>query len=59
MTKFWTIFIERGDPYKKKSNFFSQPSMTIQFTPMESPSRVDKKEVVFKNVYFDFWPKEA
>ena len=28
-------------------------------TPIESPSRVDKKYVVFKNVYLDIWPKEA
>ncbi len=27
-------------------------------TPIESPSRVDMKYFVFKNVYFDFWPKE-
>ena len=28
-------------------------------TPIESPNRVDKKYVVFKNVYLDIWPKEA
>ena len=28
-------------------------------TPIESPSRVDMKYVVFKNVYLDIWPKEA
>jgi hypothetical protein len=28
-------------------------------TPVESPGRVDKKYVVFKNVYCDFWAKEA
>ena len=32
--------------------------MTIH-TPIESPNRVDKKYVVFKNVYLDIWPKEA
>jgi hypothetical protein len=32
--------------------------MTIH-TPNESPSRVDKKYVVFKNVYCVFWPKKA
>ena len=32
--------------------------MTIH-TPIESPSRVDKKYVVFKNVNIDIWPKEA
>ncbi len=32
--------------------------MTIH-TPIESPSRVDMKYVVFKNVYLDIWPKEA
>ncbi len=32
--------------------------MTIH-TPFESPSRVDKKYFVFKNVYFDIRAKEA
>ena len=32
--------------------------MTI-YTPIESPSRVDKKYVVFKNVFLDIWQKEA
>ena len=32
--------------------------MTIN-TPIESPSRVDMKYVVFKNVFLDIWPKEA
>ena len=32
--------------------------MTIH-TPIESPCQVDKKYVVFKNVYFDIWAKEA
>jgi len=32
--------------------------MTIH-TPIESHSRVDKKYVVFENVHFDIWPKEA
>ena len=32
--------------------------MTIHST-IESPSRVDMKYVVFENIYFDFWPKEA
>jgi hypothetical protein len=27
--------------------------------PIESPCRVDKKYVVFKNVFLDIWPKEA
>jgi hypothetical protein len=27
-------------------------------TPIESPGRVDKKYVVFKNVYCDLWPKK-
>ena len=58
MKKFQTIFIEMGDPYQKKSNFFVQPSMKIH-TPIESPSRIDKAYDVFKNVYFDFWPKKA
>ena len=30
----------------------NKPGMTIH-TPIESPSRVDKKYVVFKNVYFE------
>jgi hypothetical protein len=29
------------------------------YTPIEIPCRVDKKYYVFKNVYCDFWPKEA
>ncbi len=48
MKKFWTIFIERGDPYQKKSNFISQPSMEI--LTIEVLSRVDMKYVVFENV---------
>jgi hypothetical protein len=28
-------------------------------TPIESPSRVNMKYVVFKTVYLDIWPKEA
>ncbi len=56
--KFWTIFIQRGTLQKKNTKFFSQPSIAIH-TPIESPSRVDIKYFVFKDVYFDFWPKEA
>ncbi len=52
-------FYRKGGPLPKKySNFFSQSGMTIH-APIESPNRVDKKYVVFKNVYLDIWPKEA
>jgi len=31
----------------------------IIHTPIDSPSRVDKKYFVFEKVLCDFWPKEA
>ena len=31
----------------------------IIHTSIDSPSRVDKKYFVLKNVFLDFWPKEA
>jgi hypothetical protein len=43
---------------QKLAKIFSDLNMTIH-TPIESPCRVDKKHVVIKNVYIDFWPKIA
>ncbi len=56
--KFLSFFC-KGPPLSKKlTKIFFYPDITIH-TPIESPSRVYSKYVVFKNIYFDFWPKKA
>jgi hypothetical protein len=46
---------EGGTLAKINSKFISRPCMSNN-TPIESPSRLDKKYCVFENVHSDFWP---
>ena len=48
----WFILTIRGDPYLNKSKKFFHPNMT-NYTPIESPHRVDTRCTVFKNVSCD------
>ena len=54
--KFSSILAKRGGPLPKKFNFFFHPVITIN-TSFDSACRVDKKFVVFKNVYNVFGTK--
>ena len=57
--KFSANFEHKGGPLpKKNSKIFSRPDVTIH-TPIESPSRADKKHAVFTDGKIDFCPKKA
>jgi hypothetical protein len=57
--KIFEFFFGKGPPLcSKLAENFPQPDVTIH-TPIESPSRADKKHAVFTDGKIDFCPKKA